>query len=201
MIARVADLYYDGQTDESLVRMFLRGNKTVFDALVVRHQDRIYNHCYRFVGQAEQARDIAQDVFIRAYYALPEFNQDSLFSTWLYRIAVNVCKNYAASAVVRHGRSTVSLEPQTESMVVSAEPEDSPLDQVIRGERDQIIQQSISALDTDSRQVVIMRDIDGLTYEEISNLTGLKLGTVKSRLARARAELAKKLKRVLNNEL
>lgn len=185
--------------DETLVDAFQAGQKAAFDALVMRYRDKIYNLCYWFLGDSQDAGDAAQDTFISAFIALKKFRREASFSTWLHRIAVNTCKNKRKSFSFRFRRQTEPLDLLTGEEMLQGRLRDpqlanSPADALEQKERLRLIQKAITRLSSDKRAVVILRDVDGLSYEEISGITGLALGTVKSKLARARAELAGKLK-------
>jgi RNA polymerase sigma-70 factor (ECF subfamily) len=185
------------QTDDlSLVKAFQAGDKGAFDGLVLNHQDRIFNLCLWFVGDYQEANDVAQEVFIKAFRSLNGFKRKSIFSTWLYRIAVNTCKSRLNSLEIRIKKRTWGLNKAAdENPIVDIEdPSPSPMAALEKKERSAIIKRAIQTLPKDKKSVVILRDIQGLTYEEISVITGLNLGTIKSKLARARGDLRKKLK-------
>ncbi|MFA5334515.1 MAG: sigma-70 family RNA polymerase sigma factor [Candidatus Omnitrophota bacterium] len=170
-----------------------------FDELVLEHKDKVFNLCYRFLGNYEEADDCAQETFVKVYRSLKDFRRESSVSTWIYRIAVNTCKNRAASAQYRRSRNMVRLdEPkETEDGARPSEIGDdklSPAKEADRREKGELIQEAIDSLPHDQKSVVILRDVEGLSYEDIAGATGLNPGTVKSKLSRARQELRKKLK-------
>jgi RNA polymerase sigma-70 factor (ECF subfamily) len=188
--------------DELLVKAFQGGDKRAFDQLVIRHKDRIFNLCCRFLGDYDEANDSAQEAFVRAYGSLKTFRLESSFSTWLYRIAVNTCKNKLGSSAYKEKRKTASLgnpgnhEDRSFPMEIqNGSP--SPLARMEEKERSRLLQTALDALPMESKAVVALRDIEGLSYDEIAEITGLNLGTVKSRIARARTELRNKLRGVL----
>lgn len=188
--------------DALLIRAFQAGDKAAFDKLVLKHQHKLINLCYRFLGDYQEANDSAQETFIKVYRSLNRFRFESAFSTWLYRIAVNTCKNRLMSQDFRRSRKTVSIDDpiQTDEGEVQIEIKDeslSPEREVDAREKNELIQQAISSLPDDQKQVVILRDIEQLSYEEISQVTGLNIGTVKSKLSRARQALCDKLRRVI----
>jgi RNA polymerase sigma-70 factor (ECF subfamily) len=190
------------RSDSELVEAFQSGDLHAFDELVLRHQNRVINLCFRMLGHREDADDCAQETFIRVYRSLKKFKFRSAFSTWLYRIAVNTCKNRLASSAYRRDRETVPLgtRPDDEGEYRPREIGDcsfTPNGALERKEREERIQRTIDALPDDQRTVVVLRDIEGLTYEEISGITGLNLGTVKSKIARARGRLRETLKDML----
>lgn len=187
--------------DHELVRAFQEGNSKAFDELVMRHQDRVFNLCYRMVGTYEDADDCAQETFVRVYRSLNRFGFRSAFSTWLYRIAVNTCKNRLASKSYRRNREMVSINEKAGSeRTASVEIGDctyAPNGALERKETEELLQRAIDSLPEDQRTVVVLRDVEDLSYEEIARITGLHLGTVKSKIARGRSRLRDILGRLL----
>ncbi|MBN2124936.1 MAG: sigma-70 family RNA polymerase sigma factor [Deltaproteobacteria bacterium] len=182
------------EEDAVLVRAFQAGDRTAFDRLVLRHKDNLFNTLYWHLGDYQQANDAAQDVFVKVFRGLNRFRFESTFSTWLYRIAVNTCRNRLQSAAHRWRKRTVSLEDPGGAgdrnpglQVPDGGP--SPANGVERKQRRALIRRAVAELPGEQNRVVVLRDIRGLSYEEISEITGVNLGTVKSRLARARQEL------------
>lgn len=190
---RPADFQYL-EDDTELVRSFAAGNKKAFDQLVMRHKDRIFNLCYWYLGDYQDADDMSQDIFIKVYNKMNTFRFESAFSTWLYRIAVNTCKNRLKSLQFKLRRLQLGLSngrtgESNDSTIAITAFEPCPAVSLERKEDLTIIQRAIGSLERDKRVIVILRDIEGLSYKEISSATGLKIGTVKSKLARARSEL------------
>ena len=188
--------------DALLIKAFQSGDKRAFDQLVIRHKDRIFNLCYRFLGDYEEANDSAQEAFVKAYGSLNSFRLESTFSTWLYRIAVNVCKNKLGSSAYKAKRKMVSLDnPGTPSNEIPAmeipNGAPSPLARMEEKEKMTLVQRALDNLTADFKMVVTLRDVEGLSYEDIAEITGLNLGTVKSRIARARTDLRNRLRGVL----
>lgn len=188
--------------DALLVKAFQKGDKKAFDELVIKHKDRIFNLCYRFLGDYEEANDSAQEAFVKAYGSLNTFRLESAFSTWLYRIAVNTCKNKLGSAAYRAKRKTVSIDNpgNNEDGPLPMEIQNgtpSPLARMEEKEKMALVQRALDTLPTEFKMVVTLRDVEGLSYEDIAEVTGLNLGTVKSRIARARTDLRNKLRGVL----
>jgi RNA polymerase sigma-70 factor (ECF subfamily) len=188
--------------DDELVKSFQTGDKTAFDALVLRHKDKLYNLCYWFLGDGQEANDSAQEVFIKVFRSLKKFRFESAFSTWLYRIAANTCKNRLKSSDFRQKTKMVRFDNpgkiedgQYAEEIKNKAP--SPMVELEKKERMMLIQKAIAALPTDQSTVVVLRDIEGLSYEEVANITGINFGTVKSRLSRARHQLRKKLRGTL----
>lgn len=194
--------------DAELIKAFQAGDKDVFDELVIRYKDRIFNLCYRFLGDYQDASDTAQDVFIKAFGALMKFRFKSSFYTWIYRIGVNTCRNRLKSLEFRFKKMIKrSCNPGNpgnpgfssidNASLSCSEEFFSPALRLERKERSILIAGAVDSLSGLKKTVVILRDIEGLAYNEISEITGLKPGTVKSKLARARADLKKKLKSIL----
>ena len=188
--------------DIELITVFKAGDKMAFDTLVLRHKDMVFNLCYRFLGDFQDANDTAQDVFIKAYKALKRFRAESSFSTWIYRIALNTCKNRIKSLEHRYREQTRSLDNPGKSgndnpPMEIADDSPSPPEALESKERSMIIQKAIHSLPKAKKEMVLLRDMEGLSYEEIMNITGLNIGTVKSKIARARSDLREKLKGVI----
>ena len=184
--------------DAELIKAFQAGKKAAFDELVLSHKDKVFNLCYWFVGDYQDANYLAQDVFFKAFKALKNFRFESAFSTWIYRIAVNTCKNRLKSFQYRLKKKFVHLNNTAAAKnnpgVEIADESSSPEIELGRKEKSRFIQTAINSLPTEKKAVVVLRDIEGLSYEEISSVTGFNLGTVKSKLARARQDLREKLK-------
>jgi RNA polymerase sigma-70 factor (ECF subfamily) len=188
--------------DAVLIRAFREGDRAAFDSLVLKHKDRVFNLCYRLLGEYEEANDSAQETFIKVYGSLKKFRLESAFSTWLYRIAVNTCKNKLKSSAFRQKRKMVPMDnPVSDNRAQSGlgiqDESQSPAMELEKKERMRIIQEAINALPSEQKEVVTLRDIEGFSYEEVAQITGFNLGTVKSRLARARQDLRKKLRSVI----
>lgn len=185
--------------DTVLIRAIQTGDMAAFDELVLKHKDRLFNLVYWFLGDYQDANDCAQETFIKAFKSINRFRFESAFSTWLYRIAINTCKNRIKSSAYRWKKKTVSFEISNGSKngnpcseIVNGSP--TPAMALEKKERMMWIQKAINSLPEEQNQVVVLRDIQGLSYQDISDITGLNLGTVKSRLARGRLELKNKLK-------
>jgi RNA polymerase sigma-70 factor (ECF subfamily) len=194
------------KTDNDLVKSFHAGDERSFDELVLRYQDMVFRVCYRFLGDYEEANDCAQETFVKVYRALGGFRFSSSFSTWLYRVAINTCKNTLSSSRFRKRKETLSLDHGSEpahsseriagSRVIENH-RSSPEHLFERKERMEAIQREIEVLPKDQRMVVILRDIEHLSYDEITKITGFADGTVKSKLYRARQKLMEGLKEFL----
>ncbi|MFH1147875.1 MAG: sigma-70 family RNA polymerase sigma factor [Pseudomonadota bacterium] len=189
------------EDDAMLVRAFQAGNKASFDELVLRHKDRIFNLCYRFLGDYEEANDCAQEAFVKAFRSAAAFRFESAFATWLYRIAVNTCKNRLRSLSYRLRKRMLRLgEPESENDLGACDPPDGapgPATKLECKESETLIQKAIEMLPADQRAVILLRHLDGLSYEDIVAITGYNVGTVKSKLSRARNHLKDSLKEVI----
>jgi RNA polymerase sigma-70 factor (ECF subfamily) len=187
------------QQDEALARAFQAGEESAFDKLVLRHKDKVFSLCYRFLGDYNEADDSAQEAFIKVYRSLKRFRFESSLSTWLYRITVNTCKNKLASSQYRKGRAMVRLDeprdPEKGGHPLEIKDESlSPAVELEKREKEMFIQSAIDSLPNEQKTVVVLREVEGLSYEEITAITGYAPGTVKSKLARARQALREKLK-------
>jgi RNA polymerase sigma-70 factor (ECF subfamily) len=186
-----------------LIRRLRERDEKAFREMVDTHGDRIFNLTYRMLGNRAEAEDLAQEVFITVFKSIDQFRGDSKFSTWLYRITANHCKNRIKYLARRHERTTIELDERTERMaqedgasdgpMVMPRPSPRPDHQLEGAELEQQLQAAIAELDEEHRIVVILRDVEELSYEEICAITELPEGTVKSRLHRARMALRKKL--------
>jgi RNA polymerase sigma-70 factor (ECF subfamily) len=177
--------------DEQLIKACQDGKWEAFDSLVSRYERRIYNLAYRLSGNAEDASDLTQETFIRLYRSINTFKGQSAFSTWLYRIATNVCLDELRR---RQRTPAVSLDDpvSTADGEIEREVADfSQLPEVLleHKELQELVQQVLSELSEDHRTVIILRDLEDLSYEEIAEILNCQLGTIKSRLNRARAAL------------
>jgi RNA polymerase sigma-70 factor, ECF subfamily len=184
----------EDQPEAGWIRAFLASDRSAFDKLVLRHQDRVFNLCYRLLGDREEANDCAQEVFVKVYRSLKTFRGTASFSTWLCAIAVNTCRNRLRSKEHRFWRKVVRIDPTPEGerqpgVVELADPAPSPLAQLTQKEQERLLQEAINSLPQEARAVIVLRDVEGLSYEEITQITGYNPGTVKSKLARARQRL------------
>lgn len=187
----------DAREYEQLIKAILAGNERAFDELVRLHQRFVFNLCYRLLGDYDDADDCAQEVFIKVYKSLGSFRFDSEFKTWLYRVAVNTCKNRFRSLEYRMGQRNVRLNADGEEdkrQVDIGNHKQSPAAALRRKEIGRLIQAAINKLPSDQKLVVVLRDMEGRSYEEITEITGFKLGTLKSKLSRARLRLRESLK-------
>ncbi len=192
-----------GPSDVELVRRFKSGDRSAYAEIVRRYQHRIFTLCVRWIGDERTAEDLSQDVFIALYRSLDDFRGDAQLSTWIYRVAINHCKN---RRMYQKRRATDRHEP-----LEGSRGDDEPARELPHGgpstdagayttEAERTVRAALDQLDEDARSIIVMRDIDDLSYEEIADVLDLPRGTVKSRLNRARAELARVLSRTLKPE-
>lgn len=171
--------------DLVLVRRFQRGEEAAFDILVDRHRRRVYSLAARLASPSE-ADDLAQEIFIAAYKALPRYRGDAAFTTWLYRVAVYCCSHY----IRRRRMDVAELNDELPDSTERHDPEHSAL----AGELQARVREAISALPYKAREVIVLRDLHGLSYEEIAQVVGCPIGTVRSRLHYATHRLEQMLR-------
>jgi RNA polymerase sigma-70 factor, ECF subfamily len=193
----------DSESDLVLVKRVQRGDKSAFDLLVRKYQHKVVKLVLRYVRNPAEAEDIAQEAFIKAYRALPQFRGDSAFYTWMYRIAINTAKNSLASRDRSPIRYDLDLTDPEESHGVQARlqdpdtPEGMALTEEIRG----IVNSAIDALPEELKTAIVLRELDGLSYEEIAAAMECPVGTVRSRIFRAREAIDKRLREVFEGGL
>jgi RNA polymerase sigma-70 factor (ECF subfamily) len=187
------------EPERTLLRRLRDRDERAFRELLETHRDRVYNITYRMLGNRAEAEDLAQEVFITVFKTIDTFREESKFSTWLYRVTVNHCKNRIKYLARRHDRDRDELDEtsqQTNGAIAGSAPRTPQPDRALEGaQMEVILQKAIEGLDDDHRVVVVLRDVEDLSIEEICEITGLPDGTVKSRLHRARLALRKKLQR------
>ncbi|HTY92718.1 MAG TPA: RNA polymerase sigma factor RpoE [Steroidobacteraceae bacterium] len=190
-------------SDLSLVQRVQRGDKGAFDVLVLKYQHKVVKLVMRYVRNPAEAEDIAQDAFIKAYRALPQFRGDSAFYTWLYRIAINTAKN----AVVARDRNPVNFDldmaDNEESYEMQGRLKDSetPEALVLTDEIRTTVNAAIANLPDDLRTAIVLRELEGLSYEEIAATMDCPVGTVRSRIFRAREAIDTRLREVFEGGL
>jgi len=181
--------------DWTLIERFRQGDRAAFDELVLRYSEQVYKLARNLTGHREDAEDAAQEAFVRVYRSLSRFRGASSFSTWLYRVVVNVCtdemKHRSRRAVP--ASSLGGGDPEDIAARVPAEASASrrtdPLHELERSQRDQVVRKAIKSLPQRLRAVIALCDMQGLSYEEAAAVLGMRMGTVKSRLHRARTAL------------
>jgi len=189
----------ESHIDHELVARVQRGDKKAFDLLVLKYQQKIANLVSRYIRDPHEVMDVTQEAFIKAYRAIPNFRGESAFYTWLYRIAINTAKNY----LVAMGRRppTDDLEAETaEQMDAGARLKEmgTPENHILSEEISATVQQAIDNLPEDLRTAIILRELEGMSYEEIASAMSCPVGTVRSRIFRAREAIDKSLRPLLN---
>jgi RNA polymerase sigma-70 factor (ECF subfamily) len=185
-------------TDQQLVDRVLAGNKTAFDMLVLRHQHKVSGLVGRFIRDQAEIEDVSQEAFIKAYRALPTFRGDSAFYTWLYRIAINTAKNYVISRSRRPPANDLEFEDAEKSEIGNALREiESPERNLAMQKLKRAIEEAIEELPEDLRTAFTLREFSGLSYEDITEVMDCPVGTVRSRIFRAREAIDKKIRVLL----
>ena len=180
-------------TEQELIAAARRGSETAFEELVRLYEKRVYHLALRMSGGQEDALEIAQEAFLAAWRGLPAFRGEAGFATWLYRLATNLCLDHLR-AQKRRTQSmgpALSLDDEENGPVQVADQQLQPQEAVERSERRRALERGLASLPDHHRQVLIMRELSGLSYQEIAQVLDLDLGTVKSRIARARLSLRK----------
>jgi RNA polymerase sigma-70 factor (ECF subfamily) len=188
-----------GATDQELVERVKRGDKTAFDLLVLKYQQRIVNLVSRFVRNQSDAQDVTQEAFIKAYRALPNFRGESAFYTWMYRIAVNTAKNHLA---VQSRRPVAAEQDITEIEQIEGNTAlkdyATPEHMLLRDEIQETVIKAIESLPADLKMAITLREVEGLSYEDIATAMDCPIGTVRSRIFRAREAIDNQLEPLLN---
>jgi len=177
------------QTDDdlNLIESFKQGDTSAFGEIVLRYQDKIYNLCRHMLGNAADAEDAAQDVFLKAYQALPKFQPEASLYTWLYRIATNTCIDYKKKPIFE---SLFGDSGEGERLVHDRATDAPSPEKLYQSKQiDKALQESLGKLSPKLRAIIILKEIEELSYEEIADALEISMGTVKSRIARAREEL------------
>ena len=182
------------QLDEFTLQRAIKGDKQAFEEIVRIYQDRVYGISLRMLSNTHEAEDCAQETFIKIYRNLPRFEKRSSFSTWVYRIAMNCALDMIRKKKAQ--QNTDSLEEMVDQGFAPIETGIGPEESAINELTNDSVKEAIALLPEDQRAVIVLRDINGRTYEEIADITGANLNTVKSRISRGRQQLRKML---LNN--
>jgi RNA polymerase sigma-70 factor, ECF subfamily len=175
--------------DLKIIKRFQDGDLPAFGDIVLKYQDRIYNLCRHMLGNANDAEDAAQDVFLKAYQALPKFQPEASVYTWLYRIATNTCIDYKKKPIFE----SLFGDSHEGEKLVHDRASDAPSPEKLYESKqiDEALQESLGKLSPKLRAIIILKEIEELSYEEIADTLEISMGTVKSRIARAREELQK----------
>ena len=183
------------QSDLALVERVQRGDRSAFDVLVLRYQHKVLKLVMRYVRDAMEAEDVTQDAFLKAYRALPSFRGDSAFYTWLYRIAINTAKNSLVSSKRRPIDYDLDLQDSEQyEMHARLKDSETPENLLLTDEIRETVNGAMTELPEDLRTAIVLREIDGLSYEEIAAAMDCPVGTVRSRIFRAREAIDRKLR-------
>ena len=189
------------ELDAKLVRKVQRGDRMAYDLLVRKYQHRIAAVVSRYVPDFGEAQDVVQETFIRAWRAIGNFRGEAQFYTWLYRIAVNTSKNFLMAQNRRPPADDVNLgDPATVTADFRLQNPDTPEHELLRQEIERVVSRSIDALPPDLRQAIVLREVDGLSYEEIAEAMECPIGTVRSRIFRAREAIDHALSPLLDKQ-
>ena len=184
-----------GSSDAALVQRVKQGDRSAFDLLVAKYQHKILNLIMRYVKDPSEAMDVAQEAFLKAYRAVPSFRGDSAFYTWLYRIAINTAKNHLVAAKRRPASLDFDLtDSEAFEPFAVLRDVDSPEHLALTDEIGEVINQAVEALPDELRTAITLRELEGMSYEEIAQTMECPVGTVRSRIFRAREAIDKKLK-------
>jgi RNA polymerase sigma-70 factor (ECF subfamily) len=187
-------------SDELLVERVKAGDKHAFDLLVLKYQHRIVKLIMRYVRNPTEALDVSQEAFLKAYRAIPKFRGDSAFYTWMYRIAINTAKNHIVAARRRPMEYTSDIsEPGEFDWHAELQDRDSPEEVLLGEELRNTVEKTLQELPDDLRAAITLRELDGLSYEEIAQVMECPVGTVRSRIFRAREAIDKKIKQVMGD--
>jgi RNA polymerase sigma-70 factor (ECF subfamily) len=186
-------------SDQLLVERVQQGDRSAFDILVVKYQHKVAKLVMRYVRDQAEALDVTQEAFLKAYRALPGFRGDSAFYTWLYRIAINTAKNYLVAAKRRPLDYDLDLQnPDQYELHGRLSDSDTPEGALLSEEIRETVNQAIEGLPADLRTAIMLRELEGMTYEEIAVAMECPVGTVRSRIFRAREAIDKRLRPLLN---
>ena len=191
----------EGSADQKLVERVQRGDKKAFDLLVIKYQHKIVKLISRYIRDEAETLDVAQEAFIKAYRALPRFRGDSAFYTWLYRIAINTAKNFLVSQGRRPPMNDIDIA-DAEQFIDTLRLKDinTPERLMLKDEIEEVVYKAIEQLPEDLRTAISLRELEGLSYEEIATAMDCPVGTVRSRIFRAREAIDRKLAPLLDQE-
>ncbi len=190
----------NAKADRELVERVKKGDKKAFDLLVLKYQQKVANIISRYIHDSSEVFDVTQEAFIKAYRALPKFRGDSAFYTWLYRIAINTAKNHLAAKNRRPPADDVEAETAEQLDSGTRLKEfDTPENLLLQDEIARTIRDALQELPDDLRTAITLRELEGMSYEEIANAMECPIGTVRSRIFRARDAIDKKLKPLLDH--
>ncbi len=193
--------------EQRFIGRLVARDERAFNELVELYEERVYRLMFRMLGRKDEAEDMAQETFVQVFKSIDRFRGDAKLGTWIYRVAVNLCKNRSKYLSRRHANVEDELEPLAERAALGeargvTSSELAGPDQIVEGyQTEAIVKRAILELDSEFREVLVLRDVEDLTYDEIAEITGLAEGTVKSRLHRARSMLKEKVESVLGEKI
>ena len=186
-------------TDKQLVERVKRGDKRAFDLLILKYQHKIIGLVGRYLRDQDEVQDVTQESFIKAYRALPNFRGDSAFYTWLYRIAINTAKNHLVSRSRRPPDTDIDADDREfQDNYAVLKDNESPEDVLAMGQMESVIYRAIGDLPEELKVAVTLREFEGLSYDEIADVMECPVGTVRSRIFRAREAIEKKIAAIEN---
>jgi RNA polymerase sigma-70 factor (ECF subfamily) len=190
----------DREADQALVEQVQRGDKHAFELLVAKYQRKIFRLLSRLIRDSAEIEDVAQEAFIKAYRALPNFRGESAFYTWLYRIAINTAKNYLVAQGRRAPTTTETEIDEAENFDEGDQLRDvnTPDSMLLSKQVGEAVNRAIERLPEDLRTAIVLRELEGLSYEEIAETMNCPIGTVRSRIFRAREAIAEELRPLLD---
>jgi len=191
----------EAQVDQLLVERVQKGDKTAFDLLINKYQHRIISLVSRYVSDHAEAQDVAQEAFIKAYRAMAKFRGDSAFYTWLYRIAINTAKNYLVAQKRRPPASDIdAVDAEQYDMDSRLKDRATPENELMREEIKKTVYDTIAELPDDLRTAIVLREMEGMSYEEIATTMECPIGTVRSRIFRAREAIDEQLRPLVEGQ-
>jgi RNA polymerase sigma-70 factor (ECF subfamily) len=191
----------EAKVDQLLVERVQKGEKRAFDLLILKYQHRIVSLVSRYVSDSAEAQDVAQEAFIKAYRAIGRFRGDSAFYTWLYRIAINTAKNWIVAKNRRPPASDIdAVDAEQYGMSSRLKETSTPENELLREEIERTVFDTIATLPEDLRTAIMLREMDGMSYEEIATTMECPIGTVRSRIFRAREAIDEKLKPLIGGQ-
>jgi RNA polymerase sigma-70 factor (ECF subfamily) len=191
----------EAKVDQLLVERVQKGDKRAFDLLIQKYQHRIVSLVTRYVSDHAEAQDVAQEAFIKAYRAIGRFRGDSAFYTWLYRIAINTAKNWIVAKNRRPPASDIdAVDAEQYGISAKLKETSTPENELMREEIERTVFDTIAALPEDLRTAIMLREMDGMSYEEIATTMVCPIGTVRSRIFRAREAIDEKLKPLIGGQ-
>lgn len=197
----------DDRSEAQFIARLVARDESAFNELVLTYQRRVYGLVFRMLGRRDEAEDLAQEVFVQVFKAIDQFRGDSKLSTWIYRIAVNLCKNRTKYLSRRHSNDEDDIDAMAERVPFSAAraatvSDLSRPDELVEGmQLETIVKNAIQKLDPEFREALVLCDVEDMPYEEIAQIAGVPVGTVKSRIHRARAQLKALVEKALGEKV